>query len=68
MNTRSRLLALALAFPAFSAFAEFAVAISPPRFELEAKAASALSHAHILAIAALCLPAETRNGEVIRRG
>jgi P pilus assembly chaperone PapD len=38
MTTRSRLLALALAFPALTASAEFAVAISPPRFELEAKA------------------------------
>lgn len=38
MTTRSRLLALALALPAFSASAEFAVAISPPRFELEGKA------------------------------
>jgi P pilus assembly chaperone PapD len=38
MTTRSRLLALALALPAFGASAEFAVAISPPRFELEAKA------------------------------
>jgi P pilus assembly chaperone PapD len=38
MTTRSRLLALALALPAFGASAEFAIAISPPRYELEAKA------------------------------
>lgn len=38
MTTRSGLLALALALPALTASAEFAVAISPPRFELEAKA------------------------------
>lgn len=37
MTIRSRFLALALAFPALTASAEFAVAISPPRFELEAK-------------------------------
>lgn len=42
MTSRSRLLALALAFPAFTANAEFAVAISPPRFELEAKAGDVL--------------------------
>jgi hypothetical protein len=38
MKKRFRLLALVLAFPAFNASAEFAVAISPPRFELETKA------------------------------
>ena len=38
MTTRSCFLALALALPALAANAEFAVAISPPRFELEAKA------------------------------
>ena len=38
MTTRSRFLALALALSALAANAEFAVAISPPRFELEAKA------------------------------
>ena len=38
MTTWFRLLALALAFPALTASAEFAVAISPPRFEFDAKA------------------------------
>lgn len=42
MTSRSRLAALALAFPALTANAEFAVAISPPRFELEAKAGDVL--------------------------
>ena len=42
MTPRSRFLALALAFPAITASAEFAVAISPPRFELEAKAGDVL--------------------------
>lgn len=38
MRIRSSLLAFSLALAAFTASAEFAVAISPPRFELEAKA------------------------------
>lgn len=42
MTIRSRLLALALSIPALCANAEFAVAISPPRFEVEAKAGSLL--------------------------
>lgn len=42
MNIHHRLCALALAFAALPAAAEFAVAISPPRFELEAKAGDVL--------------------------
>jgi P pilus assembly chaperone PapD len=42
MKFRSRLLAFAFALPAINASAEFAVAISPPRFELETKAAEVM--------------------------